>query len=171
MGHRLDHLKFSPGSYLAGVLGIMGISLGLAYAVENPGWNAQLPSWLEPAIAHEVEISGEVGGMLHIEPNDRPRAGQSATAWFALTRRGGQLIPLSQCDCELSVYSQPYRSENSPILRPTLQAITAEGQQGIPAANFTFPRAGAYELVLRGRPRSDASFDPFELRFSVTVAR
>jgi hypothetical protein len=121
--------------------------------------------------AHEVQISNDVGGTLHIEPNDNPKAGTASLAWFALTRRGGQSIPLSECNCSLMVYAQPRGQNDSPIQQPTLTATTAEGRQGIPSATITFPRAGAYELVLQGRPNSSGSFTPFELRFSVTVAQ
>lgn len=121
--------------------------------------------------AHEVQISGEVGGTLHIEPNDTPRAGTAHLTWFALTRRGGQPIALSECNCSLQVYAQPRSQNDSPIQQPTLSATTAEGRQGIPSANITFPRAGAYELVLQGQPVNSGSFAPFELKFSVTVAQ
>lgn len=124
-----------------------------------------------PAIAHEVQISDQVGGTLHIEPNDSPRAGQPSTTWFLLTQRGGETIPLSACNCQLSIYSQPYSASSTPLQRPTLQAISAEGRQGVPGTTITFPNAGRYELVLRGSPKGDRSFAPFELRFSVTVAR
>jgi hypothetical protein len=124
-----------------------------------------------PAGAHEVEISGDVGGTLHIEPNDAPHVGTASLAWFALTRRGGQPIPLSTCNCQLAVYAQPRRQGDTPLSRPTLINSSVEGRQNIPAANITFPRAGAYELILQGRPVSSGAFLPFELRFSVTVAQ
>lgn len=124
-----------------------------------------------PVSAHQVQVSGEVGGTLHIEPQDNPRAGVASQAWFALARRGGQTVPLSACHCQLQVYARPRRQGDAPILSPALQAVSAEGRQGIPGATVTFPRAGAYELVLRGRPVTSGAFTPFELRFPVTVAR
>lgn len=124
-----------------------------------------------PVVAHQVEVSKDVGATIHIEPNDTPRAGKSNLAWFALTRKGGKIIPLAQCKCELEVYSQPYRQGNKAIAQPTLQAVSAEGYQGIPGADITFPRAGGYELILKGSPTVSGDFTPFELRFSVTVAQ
>ncbi|MEB3356701.1 MAG: hypothetical protein VKK04_08245 [Synechococcales bacterium] len=143
---------------------------------QNPAkvFTSVLVGWLlftAPAIAHTVEVSGNVGGTLHIEPNDTPRAGEPHLTWFALTRRGGRSIPLSACNCELAVYAQPYRPGDAPIAQPRLNAIAAEGYSGIPGADITFPRAGGYELVLQGRPVVAGDFAPFELRFSVTVAR
>ncbi len=126
---------------------------------------------LQPSLAHTVEISGEVGGTLHIEPNDSPQAGQPNLTWFALTRRGGQPIPLSECNCTLAVYQEPRRQDDSPIQQPRLNATTVEGKSGVPSATVTFPQAGSYELVLQGRPITAGTFTPFELKFSVTVAQ
>ncbi len=122
-------------------------------------------------LAHQTQISGTVGGTHHFEPNDTPRAGEPNLAWFALTQAGGETIPLGDCDCELAVYPGIDPSPNAtPIATPALKAISAEGLQNIPAAEILFPKVGAYELVLRGRPQGTATFEPFELQFSVTVA-
>ncbi|WP_416667313.1 hypothetical protein [Egbenema bharatensis] len=119
-----------------------------------------------PAIAHQVQIAGDVGGTMHIEPNDNPRAGEPSLAWFALTRQGGELIPLEACNCQLTIYTQPGAIVESPLL----EAVSAEGYTGIPGAEVTFPQVGAYELVLQGEPVTADDFQPFELRFPVTVA-
>jgi hypothetical protein len=125
---------------------------------------------LYPAFAHKVEISGDVGGTLHIEPNDNPRAGEPSQAWFALTRRGGRVIPLSQCDCQLAVYAEPYAAGEPPLLEPQLEPVAAERYRGIPGAEVVFPKPGIYELQLNGKPISGARFKPFEFKFEVTVA-
>jgi len=123
-----------------------------------------------PTIAHQVQIATDVGGTIHIEPNDNPQAGTPGLAWFALTRKGGELIPLQACNCQLSVYKQPRQPGDTPVQQPSLQPVTAEGYQNIPGANITFPQVGAYELVLQGEPTTSEEFLPFELTFAVTVA-
>ncbi|NEO50138.1 MAG: hypothetical protein F6K55_41065 [Moorea sp. SIO4A3] len=123
-----------------------------------------------PIISHNIKTSADVGATFHIEPNHNPRAREPALAWFALTRQGGQRIPLEQCDCQLVVYSKSSSDQgNSPILEPQLKAISAEQYQGIPGADIVFPKAGVYELVLSGTPKSGASFKPFEIKYDVTV--
>ncbi|MEL7354514.1 MAG: hypothetical protein AAF171_16510 [Cyanobacteria bacterium P01_A01_bin.116] len=119
-------------------------------------------------IAHQVEIVENVGATLHIEPNDTPRAGEEVLAWFALTRKGGQTIPLSDCDCTLTIV-QPAKPA-APALTPALSAVEAEGYQGIPGATFTFPEVGAYSLMLTGSPKQAGNFNDFEIAFDVTVA-
>ncbi|MEM6611010.1 MAG: hypothetical protein AAF652_01935 [Cyanobacteria bacterium P01_C01_bin.72] len=121
-----------------------------------------------PAIAHNVEISGEVAATFHIEPNHNPQANKPSTAWFALTRRGGSSIPLAGCNCNLKVYKVPRVTDAPPVLQPQLMAIDVEKYQDIPSAEITFPQAGAYELEISGTAK-DESFSPFELTYTVNV--
>ncbi len=120
--------------------------------------------------AHQVQISEDVGATIHIEPNDNPRAGEPTQAWFALTRKGGQVIPLAQCDCELLIYAEPHTPGEPALIEPSLEPVAAERYQGIPGAEITFPRPGRYQLQLNGKPISQASFKPFQFEFEVTVA-
>ena len=125
---------------------------------------------IPPASAHQIETAEDVGATLHIEPNDTPRAGEAAETWFALTRKGGKVIPLSKCDCQLAVYKEPRKTGEAPLIQPTLKPISAERYQGIPGTQITFPKPGAYQLELSGKPSDGNSFQPFKLKFDVTVA-
>ena len=133
-------------------------------------WIVFLAMLATPAQAHKVQVAENVGGTLHIEPNDTPRAGESAITWFALTRKGGQIIPLNQCNCQLSVYTEPSTASSQPLLKPRLKAVSAEQYQGIPGAEIQFPQPGAYQLQLSGTPTNGGNFKPFQLNFQVTVA-
>lgn len=124
-----------------------------------------------PSFAHSVKVSQGVGGTLHIEPNDQPTAGESSLVWFALTRRGGQTIPLTECDCQLQVFKEPRSANPTPILTPSLTPVNAERYTQIPGANFAFPQPGRYQLQITGKPKTGGSFQPFELTFPVTVAQ
>ena len=121
-----------------------------------------------PLIAHNVEISNEVAATFHIEPNHNPVVGEPTTAWFALTRRGGSSIPLSECSCSLNVYSVPRDNEAEPVLQPELTAIDVEKYREIPGAEIIFPQAGAYQLEISGTAK-DGSFSPFNLTYTVNV--
>ena len=122
-----------------------------------------------PVIAHNVEISNDVAATFHIEPNHNPVVGEPTTAWFALTRRGGSSIPLSECDCSLNIYAVPRAEDAKPILTPELTAIDVEKYQEIPGAEIVFPSAGAYELEINGTAKDD-SFSPFNLTYTVNVS-
>ncbi|MEG4571925.1 hypothetical protein QUA56_04235 [Microcoleus sp. N3A4] len=120
-------------------------------------------------LAHEVEVSGDVAATFHLEPNHNPRAGQPARVWFALTRRGGQIIPLEQCNCKLAVYTKNRKEADKPLIQPPLKAVSAEKYQGMPGADIVFPKAGIYELELSGEPKKGTNFKPFKLTYTVTV--
>lgn len=127
-------------------------------------------TFILPVTAHKVEIVEDVGGTLHIEPNDNPQAGKAALTRITLTRKGGQVLPLEQCNCQLAVYPEPHPEDSPPLLKPPLKAVSAEGYEGIPGAEIVFPKAGTYELELSGTPKAGASFKPFQLNYEVTVA-
>ncbi|MGD1861349.1 MAG: hypothetical protein ACFB0E_15440 [Leptolyngbyaceae cyanobacterium] len=118
------------------------------------------------ASAHEVQIAGDVGATLHIEPNDVARAGADTDLWFALTKAGGSVIPLADCDCTLTIYD----SQDSVVSTPALTPVSAEGFNDIPGATVVFPEVGAYDLVLTGQPQQAGQFSSFELSYEVTVA-
>ncbi|MDM3845387.1 MAG: hypothetical protein PT118_21715 [Aphanizomenon gracile PMC644.10] len=121
-------------------------------------------------LAHTVKISADVGGTIHLEPNDNPRAGEVTQTWFALTRKGGKVIPLKDCNCRLAIYAEPHVAGEPALIEPRLKSIQAERYEGIPGAEITFPKPGAYQLQLSGKPVTEGSFKPFELKFFVTVA-
>jgi hypothetical protein len=138
--------------------------------VSGLGWLAAVLLTALPVYAHEVEVSGEVGATLHIEPNDQAKAGEPTQVWFALTAKGGRVIPLSECNCKLEVHREPHKEGSPPLLSPTLKGIVAEQYQGIPSAELTFPKVGEYELELSGSPKTSAKFSPFRLSYKVVVA-
>lgn len=119
---------------------------------------------VNPVFAHNVKTDANVGATFHLEPDHNPRAGEPAIAWFALTRQGGVLIPLEDCDCHLTVYSQ-----DKAIANPPLKSISVEQYQGIPSAEIIFPAVGIYELEITGRPKSGDDFQPFTFSYTVTV--
>lgn len=123
-----------------------------------------------PAIAHEIETAQNVGATFHLEPNDTPSAGKPQLAWFALTQKGGKIIPLEQCNCKLAVRAEPQKEGSPRLLEPPLKTISKERYQGIPSAEIVFPKAGVYQLELSGTPKAGATFKPFELSYEVTVA-
>lgn len=123
-----------------------------------------------PGFAHQVEIDRSVGGTLHVEPNDTPRAGETTIAWFALVKKGGEPIPLAACDCRLAMYLLPREAESEPLQVPELSPIDVGRDRGIPSAEVTFPAIGLYEFVLEGSSNGEMSFEPFSLSFEIAVA-
>lgn len=121
-------------------------------------------------LAHTTEVADDVAGTWHIEPNHAPKAGEPATVWIALTRKGGSILPLDRAKCELDVYGLPRRPEDEPVLQPPLRAIAVERYQGIPGAEVIFPTTGLYELELGCTPKVKEGFTSFQMLYQLTVA-
>ncbi|MEH1797463.1 MULTISPECIES: hypothetical protein [unclassified Nostoc] len=137
---------------------------------KNLGWLLLISVLIAtPVNAHTEKVSQDVGGMLHIEPQDNPQAGKTAHAWIILTHRGGRLIPLTQCNCQLAVYPQPHAKTDTPLLKPSLHSVSTKQYKSIPGADIVFPKVGAYDLELSGTPKPGANFKPFLLSYPVTV--
>jgi hypothetical protein len=115
-------------------------------------------------IAHNVKTEGNVASTFHIEPSHNPKAGEISQAWFALTKPGGEVIPLDRCNCQLKIIAN-----NQTVLQPALQAISAEQYKGIPGADVTFPKAGIYTLEISGNPKVADEFNSFKFAYDVTV--
>jgi hypothetical protein len=128
-----------------------------------------LTSMMSPAIAHEVKVSGDVAVLFHINPHHNPKAGTPATAWFAMTKQGGKVIPFSQCNCKLEIHANPHVEGSKALMTPQLSPISADRYKGIPGATIVFPKAGEYELELSGTPKQGASFHKFETSYTVIV--
>ncbi len=149
---------------IAGSLGLPLITHTVMVAIAEGGL-----AHIAPTFAHEVEVSGTVAATFHLEPNHNPKAGETAQIWFALTRKGGEIIPLSQCQCQLLIYTEPRSETDQPLMIPELNPISAEKYQGIPGADVVFPKTGRYQLELVGSPKNSDDFQVFKFTYSVTV--
>ncbi len=129
-----------------------------------------LTALMSPAIAHEVKKSGDVAVLFHLTPSHNPKAGAPVTAWFAMTKKGGNVIPLSQCNCKLEIRANQQVKGSAPLMTPQLDPISADRYQGIPSAKIVFPQAGEYELELSGTPKKGASFQKFKTSYTVVVS-
>ncbi|GMA14559.1 hypothetical protein E5F05_10085 [Deinococcus metallilatus] len=119
-----------------------------------------------PALAHEIVRDGNVGALLHIEPDDAPLVGLPNKTWFETNQRGGKAITLINCACVLSVYQGAVKPGVNPISTPGLKT-----EKNKLAADLMFPQEGAYTLVLTGKPRPGATFNAFRLEWVVRAEK
>ena len=123
-----------------------------------------------PVVAHEVKVSGDVAATFHINPSHQPKVGKPSQTWFALTKRGGKVVPLSQCDCKLAIYPVPQaQGQTLPLMQPTLSAMNVDRYRNVPGATIIFPKSGVYQLKLTGTAKPGAKFKPFQFAYVVTV--
>lgn len=106
--------------------------------------------------------------MIHLDPNDSPRAKKASKTWFMLMRPGDKGIPPETCACQVTVYN----ARNQVVARNLPLSTTAvEGHKKDHRAistTITFPKPGAYTVVLAGKAKNN-SFETFQLKFPVTV--
>ncbi|AZB71706.1 hypothetical protein [Synechococcus elongatus] len=121
---------------------------------------------LPPLLAHQLQIDQAIAGTLHLEPNDQPQAGIPTPTWIALRRAGGEPIVAADCDCRLQLLNVQAQTTTDLVIQPL------ESAPGAVATKIVFPAVGRYELILKGQPQATAqiAFDPFQIRFPVTVA-
>ncbi|GGR08800.1 hypothetical protein [Deinococcus ruber] len=117
---------------------------------------------ISPALAHELARDGNVGALMHIEPDDAPAVGKPNGVYFELNQKGGRPIALSQCSCTLSVYAGSAKAGVKPLLTPKL--VQAKNEL---TSTLTFTKPGAYTLVLAGSPKPGATFSTFKLVWTV----
>ena len=113
-------------------------------------------------LAHELARDGNVAALMHTDPDDAPLIGKPTAVFFELNQRGGRAIALADCACSLNIYAGSLRATS----RPLSQGVLRQGR-GQLLSSVTFPTAGAYTMVLQGKPRTGATFPPFKLTWTV----
>ena len=113
-------------------------------------------------LAHELVRDGNVAALMHTDPDDAPLVGKATAVFFELNQRGGRAIALAGCTCSLSIYAGSVRAG----ARPVTQGNLRQGK-GELLSSVTLPAAGAYTVVLQGRPKAGAAFNPFKLSWTV----
>jgi len=113
--------------------------------------------------AHVLKSDGDIGAIIHIDPEDSPIVGEPATFFFEFKDKSGKLN-LAQCDCMVTianrgtqVLSQPLSSSSSSLNSPAFQ--------------YTFPEKSLYTVVVKGSPQLGASFQAFTLSYDIRVDR
>lgn len=144
---------------------LASVLLNLSLSTPNPDQNLEEPQSVR--IAHSVKVSNGVGATIHIDPDDRPVAGQNSKVWISLSKRGGVIIPYESCNCNIEVQSLTDSSIRFILPKPT---YTNEDRLGLHNyVGVVFPQAGRYNLRVVGESKEGA-FEPFELNFPVDVS-
>lgn len=114
------------------------------------------------AAAHVLKQDQGISAVLHIPPEDAPRADTPVKLKisFADTQ---DAFSLKNCNCQAVIKLNEKAVQTAPIrLSPKELALQGE-------ANVKFPKAGVYEISIQGMPK-DGSFTEFQLEYSVKVS-
>ena len=119
-------------------------------------------AWLAVPVtvsAHVLRTDGDIGAVLHINPDDNPTAGDPTDYVISFADDTGK-FSLSQCLCSVAVM-QAGRT----ITRRSL----AHSQGAVSENRYTFVRPAVYTLRVTGMPRTPGAFQPFTLDYEVRV--
>lgn len=117
------------------------------------------------AFAHILQVDGDIGVILHINPEDDPIAGEPSHFHFDFTDTKDQFRP-EKCLCTIDIYT----GENKLFSFKLDENEPDRGKNGISFA-YTFPKKAIYKVVLVGSPKELNGFQPFSLSYDVRVGR
>ncbi len=110
-----------------------------------------------PSLAHTLKTDGNIGGLLHVDPNDEPFANAPATIYFELTDKTGKTTP-ANCACEMVVERNGKQLSDQFLYPEDARLLQTE-------ISYTFSEPGVYQVRFFGR----AAMQQFNLSFDVRV--
>lgn len=114
------------------------------------------------ASAHELNEDNGIAGVLHIPPDDNPRAGQPTELDITFGDQN-KLFSLQDCTCEVVV------KQAATLLQTALAQPVVEGASLASAVTVTFPTPGSYDVVVSGSSKK-GTFHNFSFDFLVRVS-
>lgn len=117
-----------------------------------------------PVAAHILKTDGDIGGVIHLNPDDDPYIHEKTEGGIEIKDKSGKLRAVD-CNCEI-VISQA----GAEIYR---QAANTVQQDAAVVANFsyTFPAKDIYTISIIGKPRTAGKFEEFELKYDFRITR
>ena len=117
------------------------------------------------ASAHVLETDGNIGAVIHIDPDDDPIAGEQTGFFFEFKDKQNKFNS-QHCECRFTIleggrelYAQPlFRDNTSPSLTSA-------------SVYYTFPLKNIYKIQLTGKPTIPDTFQPFTLTYDIRVER
>lgn len=117
----------------------------------------------QSAEAHFLATDGNIGAVLHVDPNDDPVAGTQASFFFEFKDKTNKFKP-QNCDCTFeidengkNIFSQPLFQNNS---NPSLNNASVF---------YTFPQKDVYQVIIIGKPVTPNAFQSFILTWNFRV--
>ena len=113
------------------------------------------------AEAHFLSADGSVGAILHVDPDDDPIAGQTATFLFDIKDKQGK-FQLADCDCKVVVQENGQELASQPL---------SQAGPSTASFSFVFPKKDVYKVQLIGSPLQPNGFQPFTINWDLRVDR
>lgn len=119
-----------------------------------------------PAIsyAHELQSSGPIHIIMHIEPDDNPISGKQSTLVFYVFD-DQENFSGTHCDCNVSI------TMDGTNLLSKLINIGDKGFNHVGELPFSFPMLGYYQIHFSGKPIDGSNFQAFNLNYGQDVSK
>lgn len=128
-------------------------------------FNLLLFTFPSPVSAHVLKSDGNIGAVLHIDPDDDPIVGSPAGFFFEFKDKQNRFTP-QNCDCTFSVTEDGKQLFSRPLFQNS-QNPSLENS----SVFFTFPERNVYQVKVSGTPNTPGAFQSFTLTYDVRVAR
>jgi hypothetical protein len=115
--------------------------------------------WPAVASAHVLKIDGDIGAVLHINPDDNPTTG-SPTDYLMSFNDDTSRFSLPKCNCKVSIIANNQTVATKPL---TASSNTVSDN------HYTFNKPAVYTLQFTGAPKIAGAFQPFTLNYEVRV--
>jgi len=111
------------------------------------------------ASAHVLKVDGDIGAVLHINPDDNPTTGSPTDYTVSFHDDTGR-FSLPKCICRVSII------ENGQIVaaKPLVATSSAVSDD-----RYTFLHPAVYTMRFTGQPKAPGAFQPFRLDYAVRV--
>jgi hypothetical protein len=114
--------------------------------------------------ANVSQTDGNIGVVMHIDPDDGPVAHEQSTLSFEFNDKQNK-FSANLCNCVFSI------KKNGQIIYAQ-SLLTTDSPKLIEAAvRYTFPAIGFYQVVISGTPKNPNAFQPFTFTYEVQVIK
>src|SRR5690242_16418271 len=89
--------------------------------------------------AHFLATDGNIGAVLHVDPNDAPVAGSQTSFFFAFKDKQNKLKP-TNCECTFEIIENGINVFSQPLFTNNNSSLTSAN------VFYTFPKIDVYEI-------------------------
>lgn len=112
-----------------------------------------------PVSAHVLKVDGEIGAVLHINPDDDPTSNVPVNYILTFGDTTNR-FKLPKCNCKV-VFQENSQTISTQVLANTSSLVSSD--------IFVFPRPDVYTLKVIGQPKTANAFQTFEIDYIVRV--
>ncbi len=112
------------------------------------------------ASAHVLKVDGDIGAVLHINPDDSPTTGDDTDYILSFDDATGR-FNLDNCNCTVAFIADGKTVDTKPL---------AVSGRTVSENHYTFTQPAVYTLRFTGAPKTADAFQSFSLDYPVRVS-